>query len=306
MKTIGIAGGSGFVGSYITRELTAKGYSVIIFSRNPVGQAGQGNVSYALLDAATGRADTTALAKVDAAINLAGAGIADKRWTDARKKEIVDSRVDTTRFFVEQLRAHAPNCSTFVAASAIGYYGQDQPHTGAFTEDMPPADNFLGHTCKLWEAASLTAAGIMRAVIIRIGVVLGKEGGALAEFVKPMRAGLMTILGGGMQEISWIAVEDLARLFVYAAENGRMSGAYNGVAPAPVNQARMMHAIKEVKGGLAIPVPVPAIALKLAMGEMSQVVLESCTVSPVKTEQTGFTYKYPTIETALKQILGSN
>lgn len=306
MKTIGIAGGTGFVGRYITRELEQKGHNVIILTRDAARYKGTDRVTYATLDAKTRKVDEQALSRLDAVINLSGAGVADARWTAARKKEILDSRVDTTLFLIEQLKLHAANCQAYVAASAIGFYGPDQPGQGAFTEDAPPYTDFLGDTCQKWENASRTAEDRYRTVLIRIGIVLGKESGALKEFLKPMTMGVMPYLGGGQQVMSWIAVEDLARLFVYAAENNHMEGTYNGVAPDHCTQRHLMQTIKHVKGGLAIPVTVPSFILKAMLGEMSIEVLKSCTVSANKTLASGFSYKYTGIESALKAILTEN
>lgn len=303
MKTIGIAGGTGFVGQYITRQLTDKGYNVTIFTRNPGKYTGNDKVSYATLDADSGQADVSAVGRLDGAINLSGAGVADKRWTAARKKEILDSRVNTTTFFINQLQQFAPNCRTFVSASAIGIYGPDKEGNAPFTEDAPPYGDFLGDTCLQWEAASQKANDKFRTCIIRIGIVLGKESGAFREFVKPMRFGIKPILGGGKQSTSWIEVEDLARLFVHTLESEQMNGIYNGVAPNPVSHSALMDVIGEVMGGVKIPIPVPAIFLKIGLGEMSVEILKSCKVSAAKTIGTGFRFNHPAIRQAVEAIL---
>ncbi len=306
METIGITGGTGFVGKYITRILIEKGYNVVIFTRNAAGRPSTGNVAYAAWDPEKQFCDTAALARLHGIIHLAGAGVADKRWTAARKKEIVDSRVDATRFLVAQLQQHAPDCKTFVAASAIGFYGPDRPGTPQFTENDTPYTDFLATTCRGWETASLGAAAFARTAIIRIGIVLGKESGAFKEFVKPMHFGIKPYLGGGSQVTSWIAVEDLARLFVYALETERMQGIYNGVAPHPVSQASLMDVAGEIMGGIKLPVPVPAFVLKIMLGEMSVEVLKSCNVSAGKTINAGFRFSYPTIRQAAESILKKN
>lgn len=303
MLTIGITGGTGFVGRHITTLLVSKGYKVIIFTTRKSPMPAHDRISYAQWDAAIGIMDVKSLAAVDAVIHLAGAGVADKRLTAARKKEIVDSRVKGTNFLVEQLRIHGQRCKTLVAASAIGYYGPDV--TGhAFEETAPASTDFLGDTCQQWEAATTHASNIMRTCILRIGIVLGKESGAFPEFVKPLSFGVMPILGSGRQIVSWIAVTDLARLFVYAFEHNTMSGVYNAVSPSPLTHKELMKTIAAVKGGLAIPVPVPTFALKIALGELSTEVLKSCRVSAGKTLASGFVFDYPELKAAVTAILG--
>lgn len=303
MSTIGITGGTGFVGTYITRLLAQQGHNVVIFTRNPQDHTPQANIEYAGWNPSESFCDTAALARLDGIIHLAGAGVADKRWTDARKKEIVDSRVGATNFLIAQLKSHAPRCKTFVAASAIGFYGPDRSGAKQFTEDTAPYTDFLATTCRQWEAASLQATTFARTCIIRIGIVLGAESGAFPEFVKPMKFGIKPYLGGGRQVTSWIQVEDLARLFVYAAENSNMAGIYNGVSPHPVSQAALMDAIARHMGGIRIPAPVPAFVLKIMLGEMSIEVLKSCTVSAAKTLSSGFRFNYPAIDKAVEAIL---
>lgn len=302
MKVVGITGGTGFLGTRISRQLAARGYEVIIFTRHIPGEANP-HVTYAQWDPAEKKCDKNALAKIDAMIHLAGAGVADKRWTEARKKEIVASRTISTAFLAEQLMQYAPACKVLVSASAIGYYGADKDGQMPFTEDMPPANDFLARTCQLWEDASLPVATSMRRVIIRIGIVLGRESGAFPEFERPMKLGVVPILGSGRQMTSWIEVDDLASLFIHAVENEQMAGVYNGVAPAPVDHKTLMLHIARQKGGLKIPVPVPAFALKILLGEMSIEILKSCTVSSAKVQGTGFTFKHPNIDGAIRYIL---
>ncbi len=300
MNTIGITGGTGFTGTHIAQLLLSMGYRVIIFSRNAKPSSGQ--LSYAHWDADAGNCDTTALSELTGMVHLAGAGIADKRWTTARKQKIRDSRVMGTAFLVSQLKAHAPDCKTLICASAIGYYGPDNGNN-PFTETSPPGNDFLSDTCVQWEAASVPAAAIMRRVVLRLGIVLGKGHGAFAELARPLSLGVMPILGSGDQMTSWISVHDLARLFVFALEHPSINGIYNAVAPAPVTHKTLMQAISTIKGGLHIPVPVPALLLKMILGEMSIEVLKSCTVSADKIVQAGFAFDHPDINNAVTAIL---
>lgn len=235
-------------------------------------------------------------------VHLAGAGVADKRWTDARKKEIVDSRVQGTRLLVDALRTYAPSCKTLVSASAIGWYGSDDGGRIPFTEDAPPAHDFLGETCRQWEAEVFRASDFLRTVALRIGIVLGRESGAYPEFAKGLRFGAMPILGSGRQVVSWVHVEDVAAMFAHAVEEQTLQGTFNCVAQHPVTNRALMKAIAMAKGGLAIPVLVPAFALKIALGELSTEVLKSCTASAKKVQATGFRFRFEKIEAAAKDL----
>ncbi len=301
MKTVGITGGTGFIGRHLTELLVEKGYKVIVFSRS-AGKQSDKNTSYAHWDPDKREIDSSALSKIDGIIQLAGASVAEKRLTEKRKQEIIDSRVQSTDFLIEQLSAHAPACKSFIAASATGFYGPDIAGATPFTENAPPYHDFLGETCRQWEVATANASSFLRTVIIRIGIVLGKGGGAFPEFARPLTFGVMPILGSGKQVVSWIDVDDLARMFLFILENERFSGIYNGVAPNPVTHKELMYAIAKEKGGLKIPVPVPAFALKVALGEMSTEILKSCTVSAAKTLGTGFTFEYPELTGTLQKL----
>lgn len=302
MKTIGITGGTGLVGRVITRLLVNKGYRVIIFTRHLRPESD--GVSYAYWDANKQDISIAALQQLDGIIHLAGEGVADKRWTPQRKLQILESRTIGTSFITNKILQHAPNCKVFVGASAIGYYGADKGGR-PFTETDNASTDFLGSTCKAWEDASQSIEGKIRRVLIRIGIVLSTEGGAFKEFAKPVKFGLAPLLGGGKQTVSWIHIEDLAALFVYALENGKMQGAYNGVTPVPVAQSQLMYSIRKNSKGISIPIPVPAFVLKIMLGEMSIEVLKSATVSSHKTEQAGFQFQYTTINKAVAALLGN-
>ena len=304
MRTIGITGGTGFIGHHLTELLIRKDYEVVIFTTRVAKKPARQQVTYAHWDPIKGTFDINALKEVDAVVHLAGEGIADKRWTPERKKKITDSRVNGTSFLITQLRKYAHNCKTLVAASAIGYYGPDSPGSGPFTETAPAATDFLGDTCRQWEAGSEKASEFLRTIILRFGIVLGKESGAFHEFSFPLSFGIMPILGPGTQVVSWISIDDLARLILFAIEHNDVSGKYNAVAPAPVTNEQLMRTLAAVKGGLKIPFHVPAFFLKAMLGEMSIEVLKSCTVSAQKILNSGFSFAHSDIDTAVKAILG--
>lgn len=302
MNTIGITGGTGFVGQYLMRLLLEKGYKVTIFSTGKELKPNNGPLRYASWDPVKRVIDARALAAVDGMVHLAGAGIADKRWTAARKQLIADSRIKGTEFIVSQLRNAGKHCQAFISASAIGFYGPDRG-TGPFTEDAPASPDFLGNTCRLWEEEAKKASAFTRTAILRLGIVLGAESGAFPQFAQPLSFGVMPILGPGSQVVSWIAVQDLARLFLHALQNDQMTGIFNAVAPTPVSEKELMKTIASVKGGISLPAPAPAFMLRLMLGEMSIEVLKSCTVSADKTLATGFRFQYPLLRKAVAVIL---
>lgn len=301
---VGITGGSGFVGRHLQRVLVQAGYEVIIFTRSPEKQPRHEGVRYAYWNPAGQQCDLRHFGSLSAVIHLAGAGVADKRWTAARKQEIIDSRVEGTRFLVEQLRQYAPECHTLITASAIGYYGPDEASAEIpFTEESSAYNDFLGTTCKAWESASASAAGFLRRVVFRIGIVLGREGGAFPEFEKPQRMGVVPILGSGRQMVSWIHVTDLCRMFLWALEHESVGGVYNAVAPTPASHQEVMHTIARRKGGVKIPVPVPAWILNIVLGEMAVEVLKSCTVSSKKAQLEGYAFQFPRLDEAVNSLL---
>lgn len=300
MKTVGIAGGSGFVGRHLAKLLIEKGYQVIIFSRSK--KPSSENLHFATWQPDKQQIDREALAKVDAMVNLAGAGVADRRWTANYKKEILSSRVDATYFLLKELRAVAQHCAVYIASSATGIYGPDRSGSIPFTETSPPYTDFLAEVCKQWEKATMSADSDYRTVILRFGIVLGQEDGAYKALTDPMKFGVVPIIGGGAQMVSWAHIDDVASMLHFALENQLMSGVYNCVAPEVVSHRDMMKTIGRVKGGLKILVPVPAFVLKIIMGESSIEVLKSCTSSAEKVIAAGFNFRYPLLEEAIEDL----
>lgn len=292
------------IGRRLTEMLTERGHEVIVLTREN-GDEGQSNrhVSIAHWDVEKGTIDRTAVEKADHIIHLAGANVAEKRWTEARKKEIADSRTRSGALLVKALREIPNNVQSLVSASAIGWYGPDtqQSRKHGFTEEAPAATDFLGETCRAWEASVQPVEEMgKRLVRLRTGIVLSKTGGALAEFKKPLKLGMATILGDGRQVISWIFIDDLCRLYVKAIEDNNMRGVYNAVAPQPVtNKQLTLTLAATMRGKYFMTLHVPAFGLKLVMGELSVEVLKSTTVSAAKTQASGFQFQYPDIQHAL-------
>ena len=305
MKTIGITGGTGLIGKHLSSLLVNHGYKVIIFTRSPSKYTSKQPVTYARWDQSSNACDIAAIKSLSAMVHLAGAGVADKRWTKKRKDEIRHSRVNGTRFIISILKEHGNHCKTFVTASATGYYGPDHSPVVPFTETAQAHEDFLGTTCMQWENESHKAEAFARTVVLRFGIALAKESGAFPEFAKPLSLGVMPILGGGKQVISWIEADDLARMILFAIEHENVSGTYNAVAPKPVTQKDLMKTIAATKGGLAIPVPAPAFLLRAILGEMSTEVLKSCTVTSQKVIEAGFKFNHTEIGSAVKAILSN-
>ncbi|MDB5210954.1 MAG: hypothetical protein JWQ30_1781 [Sediminibacterium sp.] len=308
MATALITGGTGLVGMRLTKLLTEKGYAVTILTRDAseVKQKLTG-VSYANWDIHKQTIDQDAIAKADHIIHLAGAGVADKRWSDKRKQEIVNSRTQSSALIVKALKEIPNNVKTVVSASAIGWYGADTPVSkqNGFTEDANADTAFLGQTCRLWEESIQPVEQLgKRLVKLRTGIVLSADGGALAKFKKPLKGFVAAILGDGKQVISWIHIDDLCRIYIAAIENETMSGAYNAVAPKPVtNKELTLSLARKMRDIFFIPIHIPSFALKIALGEMSIEVLKSATVSSQKIQSTGFAFSYPTIEEALAELI---
>lgn len=307
MTTVLITGGTGMIGKALTHALVERNYKVIILSREPVGQQPTtNNVSFAAWNIAGQTVDSRAIQRADYIIHLAGAGVADKRWTKKRKQEIVDSRVKSGELLVKALQETPNKVKALISASAIGWYGPDPviPNPKPFTENDRSDSSFLGDTCKRWEESTDPVSQMgKRTVKLRTGIVLSKDGGALQEFEKPLKFGIAAILGNGRQVYSWIHIDDLVRLYISAIEDDNMRGVYNAVAPKPVsNKELVLQLARMKKGNFFIPVYIPSFALKLALGEMSIEVLKSATVSCDKIHYSGFTFLYPAIEAALKEL----
>lgn len=296
MQTILIAGGTGLIGSRLSVLLEQKGYSVRLLTRHPKGPE-----QYAW-DPAKGTIDDAALDGVDAVINLAGAGIAEGRWTALRKQLLIDSRVQSAQILQTAFQREGHQPKTYLSASAIGYYGNSGEQW--MYETTPPTDDsFLVQCCNAWEMAAeqIGALGI-RTVILRIGVVLAKEGGALAEFIKPLRFGLGAYFGDGKAWYSWIHRDDLCRMFIWALENPQVDGVFNAVAPHPARNKDLVKSTAKAMRQPAIFAPAPPFALRLMLGEMAAVVLNSNRVAAQKIQEAGFDFLYPELDKALVEV----
>lgn len=306
MATVLITGGTGLIGTRLTEMLVQKGYRVVVLTRNPEAHAERPSVIYRHWDVEKGVIDASAMADADYLIHLAGAGVADKRWSKKRKEEIIKSRVDSASLLVKSAEQYTVRLKAVIGASGIGWYGPDAKKKSIPFEETAPVDaGFLGETCRVWEESvqPFKAMG-KRLVILRIGPALSNKGGMLKELKKPLQyASFATIFGSGEQIVSWIHIDDLCRMFVYALENEQIEGVYNAVAPTPVsNKALTLSIAGHRYKKPFMPVHVPAFVLKLMLGEMSVEVLKGTTVSATRIRATGFRFLYPSIDAAMEQL----
>ena len=300
MQRVLITGGSGLVGRRLTDMLIEKGYEVCWLSRT--SDTGSRIKKY-IWDIRKGYIDPAALAATDYIIHLAGAGVADKPWTTARKQEILESRTHSTALLTKALREMPHRVKAVIGASAIGIYGLDTGNR-LLTENAPAGQDFLARVVQAWEAETDLIAKLgIRVVKIRIGIVFSNEGGALPKLVQPVRLYAGAPLGSGKQWMSWIHIDDLCRLFIWAIENPQASGAYNAVSPNPATNEAVTKAVGKILHRPILPLNVPAFAIKLIFGQMGNIVLGGNKVSSSRVEQEGFVFQYPQLEGALQDLL---
>ena len=231
-----------------------------------------------------------------------GEGIANKRWTPSQKQHLKNSRITGTRHLIQGAFTHAESLSSYIGASAVGYY--DHNHSASLTESSPKGDDFLATLCQDWEAESekITQLDGVRNVCLRIGLVLGKDGGALAKMKPPFKLGLGGKLGSGTQWMNWIHLEDLTDIIVSALTNSNMKGIYNAVSPNNVTNAQFTKSLGKVMNRPTL-FPVPALILKLILGEMSQLLHQGNNVIPERLEKEGYSFQYDDLESALNHSL---
>ena len=295
-QKIAVSGATGLVGSDLIKLLKLAGHSTLMLSRRNEG------VGSILWDPAKGITSPGALEGIDAVVHLAGENIAGSRWSAAVKERIRSSRVDGTRNLVNSLSLLKSPPKTLVCASAIGFYG----HRGdeRLTEASPVGSGYLADVCKAWEAEALEAEKFgIRVVRLRIGVVLSKNGGALAKMLLPFKLGVGGIIGSGKQYWSWIGLNDLVRIISFCVENEAVSGAVNAVSPHPMTNYDFTKAVGTVLHRPTI-LPMPAFAAKLALGEMADdLLLSSIRVEPDKLQSLGFQFAQPDLISCLKHEL---
>lgn len=299
-KNILITGGSGLIGNQLTIQLTEAGHTVSHLSRN---RGKDVKVKTFLWDVNKGEIDEHCIDGVEIIIHLAGAGIAEKRWTEQRKQEILDSRTKSIALIYALMRSKANRVNTVISASGVGYYSDRGDEL--LTENSPPAHDFLGTCCIEWEKAVDEGIELdLRVIKFRTGVVLSKDGGALPQLALPIKLGVGSPIGSGKQWVSWIHLQDVIAMYLYAVNNVQLNGVYNMAAPNPLTNAQLATAVaKQLHRPFWAP-NVPAFLLKLLMGQMATLVLGSTKVSAKKIVDAGFQFKYTETAPALKEIYG--
>jgi len=303
MTTVLITGGTGLVGKELTRQLKAKGYAVIHLSRTT--NKNTETLTY-YWDYTKDLIEPEAIEKADYIIHLAGENVSGKRWTTNRKKQIIDSRVRTAELLLKIIKEKNKPLKAFITASGSNYYGTITCDK-IFSETDVAATDFLGETCKQWEAAAdhFKNAGI-RTVKIRTGVVLTRHNGALEKIALPVKLGIGSALGSGKQYIPWIHIDDLCSIYIKAIEDEKMQGAYNAVAPQHVTNKDFGRTIAEVlKKPFWFPA-IPAFIIKLVFGEMGNIVLKGSRLSSEKIKNAGYQFKFTSLESALRNLLIEN
>jgi uncharacterized protein len=300
MSTVLITGGTGLVGKHLCKRLQDKGYRVSVLSRK---RRQSSTIQTYYWDLKKKEIDTEAIETADYIIHLAGENIGDKRWTVERQKLIVDSRVETGKLIFNKIQKQGKILKAFISASAIGYYGATTSDR-IFTETDPPANDFLGDTCRKWEQMidRFKDSGI-RTVKIRTGVVLSRQEGALKKMIAPVKMGIGAPLGSGKQYLPWIHIDDLCGIYLKAVEDIQIEGAYNAVAPDHKTNEEFTRTLARVLNKpFAFP-NVPAITIKLMFGKMSSILLEGSRISSDKIKSAGYDFLFPGLEGTLADLL---
>ncbi len=294
-----ISGASGLIGTALSRTLVANGHRVVRLRR---GAPTRGDdVGW---EPGAGRIDAPALEALDAVVHLAGEGIGEKRWTDAQKRRILASRTRGTELLVGALATREQKPKVLVSASAIGYYGDRGDEV--LTEESAPGRDFLAHVCEQWEASTAPAADAgIRVVHVRSGIVLARNGGALARMLLPFKLGVGGRIGSGHQYMSWISIDDEVGAILHAIDNVAVRGAMNATGPNPVTNAEFTATLGHVLRRPAL-LPTPLAPLKLWYGAelVESLLLFSQRVEPAKLRATGYEFRHPSLEAALRAVLG--
>jgi uncharacterized protein (TIGR01777 family) len=295
-----ITGGSGLIGKYLTSLLLAKGYRVSHLTRR---KNMDGIIRTFGWDPEKKSIDREAFTGIDFIVHLAGANIGERRWTEKRKREILESRVNSSSLLYEAVRLKKTDLKGFISASASGIYGS-QTSQKIFTESDPPAHDFLGSVCKSWEeSADLFVSAGIRTVKVRTGVVLEKTDSALSKLMMPGKFGFLVQTGTGNQYMPWIHIMDLCNIYLKAIEDSTMAGPYNAVSPQHIMHADFIKTLGRVMHLPVFPVPVPGFVLRAILGEMSDVVLKGSRVSCEKILKSGYRFLFEDLTDALENVI---
>lgn len=296
-----VTGATGLIGRRLCKSLTSDGHTLVAMSRSPEKVKNLAAAEILKWNPMAGPPPAETLAQVDAVIHLAGEPVADKAWSDEQKKRIRDSRTISTRNIVTAIRAASPGPKVLVNASAVGYYG-DRGDEKLY-EDSAPGKGFLSEVCQAWESeAEAAREDGVRVPIVRIGVVLSPEGGALAKMLTPFKLGVGGPLGSGQQWFPWIHIDDIVGILRHSLSTDSINGPINGSAPEEVTNAEFSRQLGRALGRPAF-LPTPEFALKLIFGERAAVLLASNRVVPKEAQESGYQFKFPNLTPALKDLL---
>jgi uncharacterized protein len=298
MKVL-VTGGTGLIGEYLCKKLEVKGYDVAVLSRKK--DPGAGIRSY-WWDPYGRKIDKEAVETADFIVHLAGANLGEKRWTDERKKEIIDSRVETADLLFDTVKETGRKIRSFISASGSSYYGLVTSDK-IFREEDPPGNDFTGETCIKWEHSANRFRELgARVVVLRQGAVLSTRGGALPKMNIPVRLGVAAPVGSGKQYMPWIHIDDICRIYIKAIEDKSMEGPYNASSPEHATNRDIMKMLASVQDKPFWAPNAPSAAVRLAYGEMADVVLKGSRLSAEKLISSGYEFRYPDLEGALSSL----
>ena len=293
-----ITGANGMLAKYLANDLSAN-YPIRFLTRNPK------KANEYLWDIENNFIDTKALMGVDHIIHLAGASVAEKRWTNKRRKVIYSSRINSAQLIMRELEKNKLTIKTFISASAVGYYGTTTTNN-ILTEESPKGNDFLSDVCHQWENAAhkfKTNNIADRIAILRIGIILQKNDGALKKMALPIKFGIGSVLGTGEQFVPWIHIEDLSQLFKFTIENDKLNGVFNAVAPEYTSNNTLTKEIaRQLHRKIILP-KTPKFILRLIFGEMAIILLEGSRVSSEKRSTAGFKFKYNNLKDAISNVI---
>ena len=298
MKKILITGGTGFVGKQLIPFLVEKGYSIHVLTRKPSANSLK-NICFFQWDIERQYIDKKAFEGVEILINLTGANIGEKRWTEQRKKEIIDSRIKSIDLLYQYISENKFNINIFISSSAVGFYGAVTTDK-TFVETSESGNDFLASVSQKWEDATLKFNDLgIRTVILRKGVILGKEGGMVKKLSPLAKLGINVSLGSGEQYLPWIDIRDLVKLYDFILSNTQLKGIFNGVATEQITMNDFSKVLLKSFGKKSFLPNAPAFVIRLLFGEMAVMLLEGSKVSNEKLESTGFYFEFDTIEKSL-------
>lgn len=302
MDKILITGGTGLVGLHLNKVLKSKGFKTALLSRSKRLHPDYDETFF--WDPDNQQIDIAAFKECSYIVHLAGQNIAEKKWSQSVKKQIIASRVNSSKLLYQTIEKDKFPIKAIVAASAIGFYGSR--NLEVIDETAPQGKDFLSEVCKAWEASTQPFSALTRLVQFRIGIVLSTRGGALAQMLKSAKMGTAIYLGGGQQYYSWIHIDDLCGIILHALRQEEVSGVYNAVSPVVATQMTITDTLRYALKNPTLTLPIPAWTLRLAMGEMSALVLNSSKVSAQKIINTGYVFQFKTPADAIYHLLKEN